>query len=129
MFEITAAAEEAIRLIRAQSDLPQSKALRIAPVPTSGGGLAIGIAFTDGPEAGDQEVSSKPDFNLYLAAELARSFEKATLQATTDAEGIELELRTQADLHDHGGNGDASLSQMLVTRRTHPGKDPRPTRA
>ena len=124
MLEITDAAENAIRLLRQGSDLPESTALRIAPIPSSDGGLAIGLAFTDGPEDGDHEVSAKPDFSVYVAPELAGAFERATLEATADEEGVELELRTQADLHDHGGNGDATLPQKLATRRAHLGASP-----
>lgn len=119
MLEITDAAENAIRLLRKSSDLPQSTALRIAPIPTTEGGLAIGLAFTDGPEDGDHEVSAKAGLTVYVAPELADTFERATLEATADEEGVELELKTQADLHDHGGNGDATLPQKLATRRAH----------
>jgi Fe-S cluster assembly iron-binding protein IscA len=120
MLEITDAAENAIRLLRKSSDLPEATALRIAPIPTTDGGLAIGLAFTDGPEDGDHEVSAKHDLTVFVAPELADTFERATLEATADEEGVELELRTQADLHDHGGNGDATLPQQLATRRAHP---------
>jgi Fe-S cluster assembly iron-binding protein IscA len=121
MLEITDAAENAIRLLRRGSELPESTVLRIAPIPTIDGGLAIGLAFTDGPEDGDHEVSAKADLTVFVAPELASTFDRATLEATADEEGIELELRTQADLHDHGGNGDATLPQQLATRRAHLG--------
>ncbi|MGH2711887.1 MAG: hypothetical protein ACRDH9_11875 [Actinomycetota bacterium] len=117
MFEISESAESALRKIRADSELADSIWLRIAPVSTTEGEITIGIAFTDGPEEGDLAVSSKADFGVYMAAELAGSFGKACLQTTSDAEGIELQVRTQADLHDHGGNGDATLPKMLLARR------------
>lgn len=118
MFEITEGAERAIRRMRADSAQADTTSLRIAPVPTIDGGITIGIAFTQGPEEGDAEVTSKPDFTVYVSSELATSFERVSLEATSDEEGIEIELRTQADLHDHGGNGDRSLPQMLLARRT-----------
>jgi Fe-S cluster assembly iron-binding protein IscA len=125
MFEITEEAERAIRKARADSEMPRSTALRIAPVPTTHGGLAIGIAFTDGPEDGDMKVSVKDDLVVYVAPELATTWERATLKVTADDEGIELELRTQADLHDHGAHGDNSLGKMLIGRREGSGEQGR----
>ena len=118
MFEITEGAERAIRKMRESSAQAGTTSLRIAPVPTVDGGITIGIAFTEGPEEGDAEVTSKPDFTVYVSSELATSFEKVSLEATSDEEGIEIELRAQEDLHDHGGNGDHSLPRMLMARRS-----------
>lgn len=104
MLEITKSAEDAIRLIREESDFPDSTVLRIAPVPTATGGVAIGFAFTEGPDEGDKPISTKDDFRVYLAQELVEPFERATLEATASDEGVELELRTQADLHENGSH-------------------------
>lgn len=104
MLQITEAAETAIRLIREESELPKSTALRIAPIPTDEGGVAIGFAFTDGPDEGDQTIADKEDFRVYLAADLTLAFEGAALDATENEEGIELELRSQAELHDNGSH-------------------------
>jgi Fe-S cluster assembly iron-binding protein IscA len=102
MLQITAAAEQAIRLIREDSELPESTALRIAPIPGPDGGVAIGFAFTDGPDDGDLTISDKEDFRVYLAPDLTRAFDGAALDATASEEGVELELRTQAELHENG---------------------------
>ena len=102
MLQITEAAEAAIRMIRESSEYPESTALRIAPIPTGNGGVAIGFAFTEGPDPGDQEISTKDDFRVYLAADLIEPFGNAALEATSDSEGITLELRTQAELHENG---------------------------
>ncbi|MGH2692232.1 MAG: hypothetical protein ACRDHM_06980 [Actinomycetota bacterium] len=102
MLKITEAAEQAIRLIREDSELPESTALRIAPIPTPEGGVAIGFAFTDGPDDGDLTISDKNDFRVYLAPDLTRAFDGAALDATASGEGVELELRTQAELHENG---------------------------
>ena len=106
MLEITDAAEHAIRLLRQDSELPESTALRIATVPDNeaDGGVAIAFAFTDGPDEGDIPISEKPDFRVYLAAGLVDAFKHAALEATADEEGITLELKTQADLHENGSH-------------------------
>ena len=104
MFEITEAAEVAIRAIRDDSEHPDSTALRIAPIPGPDGGVSIAFAFTEGPDEGDVAISDKEDFRVYLAAELVRPFDGATLEATADEEGVTLELRTQAELHENGSH-------------------------
>ncbi len=104
MLQITEAAENAIRMLRAGSELPESTALRIATIPADEGGVEIAFAFTEGPDEGDLTVSEKEDFRVYLAPDLIEPFENAALEATADDEGIELMLRTQADLHDNGSN-------------------------
>ncbi len=102
MLQITEAAEFAIKQIREQNDVPGSAALRIAAVETPGGGVGVGFAFTDGPEEGDQAVSEREGFRVYISPDLAAAFDNAALEANQSEEGFELELRTQADLHDHG---------------------------
>ena len=102
MLQITEAAEFAIRVIRQTSELPDSTALRIAAVPGVGGEISIAYAFTEGPDEGDVAISEKEDFRVYLARELVGPFENAALEATADDEGIALELRTQAELHEVG---------------------------
>ncbi len=102
MLQITEAAENAIRLLREGSALPESTALRIATIPGDDGEVDIAFAFTEGPDEGDLTISEKDDFRVYLARELVGPFENAALQATADEEGITLELRTQAELHDNG---------------------------
>ena len=106
MLQITEAAENAIRMLREGSALPDSTALRIATVPGSGtaGGVDIAFAFTDGPDEGDLTISDKDDFRVYLAPDLIEPFEHAALEATANAEGIELLLRSQAELHDNGSH-------------------------
>lgn len=103
MLQISEAAEAALRRIRQENDVPDSAALRIDTVQTQGGDAGIGFAFTDGPEDGDQTVSEKEDFQVYLAKELAEPLGDAALDATSNHEGITLELRTQAQLHNHEG--------------------------
>jgi Fe-S cluster assembly iron-binding protein IscA len=116
LIQINEDAENAIRRIRQENHVPSEAVLRIAPVETAGG-IAIGFAFTDSPEEGDRMASSSTGFVVYLAPELAGAFEETVLMTTADVEGVELELRTQADLHDHGGNGDATLPVALAERR------------
>ncbi len=115
MFQITNSAESAIRMLRENSALPESTALRIAPVPAEGGEVGIAFAFTEGPDDGDLTIVEKDDFRVYLAAELAEPFENAALEATADEEGIELALRTQADLHENGSHiGDPDGGQLTL---------------
>jgi hypothetical protein len=106
MLEITESAENAIRMLREGSALPESTALRIATVPGSGseGGVDIAFAFTDGPDEGDLTISDKEDFRVFLAPDLVEPFEHAALEATANEEGIELLLRSQAELHDNGSH-------------------------
>ena len=106
MLEITESAENAIRMLREGSALPQSTALRIATVPGSGSesGVDIAFAFTEGPDEGDVTISDKEDFRVYLAPDLVGPFEHAALEATANEEGIELLLRSQAELHDNGSH-------------------------
>lgn len=106
MLEITESAEKAIRTLRQGSALPQSTALRIATVPgtASEGGVDIAFAFTEGPDEGDVSISDKDDFKVYLAQDLVKPFEHAALEATANEEGIELLLRSQAELHDNGSH-------------------------
>ena len=101
MLQITEAAEAALRKIRGENDFPDSAALRIAAVRTPEGGTGIGFAFTDGPEEGDETVSDKADFRVYLSPDLVEGFSGAALDATASDEGIELELRSQTGMHDH----------------------------
>jgi Fe-S cluster assembly iron-binding protein IscA len=103
MLQISEAAEAALRRIREENDVPDTAALRIDTVQTREGDAGIGFAFTDGPEDGDQMVSEKEGFLVYLAEDLAVSFGNAALDATANHEGITLELRTQAQLHNHEG--------------------------
>lgn len=110
MLQITESAEQAIRMLRAGSELPDSVALRIATVPGGEGGVDIAFAFTEGPDEGDVTISEKEDFRVYLAPDLIEPFEHAALEATADEEGIELMLRSQADLHDNGSNVDQGSS-------------------
>jgi Fe-S cluster assembly iron-binding protein IscA len=103
MLQITEAAESALRRIRHENDVPTTTALRIGAVQRPGGGVGIGFAFTDGPEDGDATISEKEDFLVYLSRELVVPLGEAALEATSDDDGITLELRTQAQLHDHEG--------------------------
>ena len=102
MLQITEAAEAALRRIREEED-SVSSALRIGAVQAPGGAAGIGFAFTDGPEDGDQTISEKDDFHVYLAKELAVPLGDAALDTTSNYEGITLELRTQAQLNNHEG--------------------------
>ena len=113
MLEITEAAEAEIRRLREEIEVPASSALRISPVSTPGGAMGVGFAFTDGPEQGDQTISEREDFRVYLAPELTEAFDNAALEGSINDDGVELELRTQSDMlaqphdnhiHDHDGH-------------------------
>ncbi len=104
MLQISEAAENAIRMLRAGSELPESTALRIATIPGTDGHIEIAYAFTEGPDEGDLRISEKDDFLVYLAPDLIEPFEHAALEATADEEGVSLELKTQADLHQNGSH-------------------------
>jgi Fe-S cluster assembly iron-binding protein IscA len=107
MLQITETAEGAIKRIRQENDVPESAALRIAPVPQADGQVGVGFTFTEGPEEGDQAIAEKQDFRVYLAPELTGPFENAELEANVGEEGIELELRMQAGEHgEHEGHGE-----------------------
>ena len=101
MLQITDGAEAALRQIRDENAVPDDATLRIAAVEAPSGSVGIGFAFTDGPEEGDEAISEKKDFRVYLSRELAAPLGGAALEATADEEGITLELRTQAQLHNH----------------------------
>jgi Fe-S cluster assembly iron-binding protein IscA len=103
VLQITQAAESALRRIRQENDVPATTALRIGAVQRRGGDVGIGFAFTDGPEDGDEMIAEKEDFQVYLSRELVMPLGEAALEATSDEDGITLELRTQAQLHDHQG--------------------------
>jgi Fe-S cluster assembly iron-binding protein IscA len=103
VLQITEAAESALRRIHQQNAVPGATAIRIGAVQRPGGGVGIGFAFTDGPEDGDETISDKEDFVVYLSQELVGPFREAALEATSDQDGITLELRTQAQLRDHQG--------------------------
>jgi Fe-S cluster assembly iron-binding protein IscA len=103
MLQISQSAELALRRIRQKNDFPDAAAVRIGPVRTPGGEVGIGFAFTEGPEENDQVLSDKQGFRVYLADELAAPLEEAALDATSDEDGITLELRTQAQLENHEG--------------------------
>lgn len=102
--QITPSAEATLRRIRQENNFPDTTALRIAGVQRPGGDVGIGFAFTDGPEDGDQMISEKDDFHVYLSKELVAALREAALDATSDDDGITLELRTQAQLHNHEGD-------------------------
>ena len=101
MLQITETAEGAIRRIRQENDLPETIALRIAPAPAPDGSLGVGFTFTENPEQGDQAISERDDFRVYLSPELAGPFDDAELNATVEDDRIELELRSQGGHHDH----------------------------
>jgi Fe-S cluster assembly iron-binding protein IscA len=103
MLQITESAETTLRRIRRENDFPETAALRIAGVQRPGGGVGIGFAFADGPEDGDEVISEKDDFIVYLSKELVSGLEQAALDATSNEDGITLELRTQDQLHNHEG--------------------------
>jgi Fe-S cluster assembly iron-binding protein IscA len=98
MLEISAAAEAALRRIRLQNDVPEDAAVRIGAIETPNGIVGIGFSFTDGPEAGDQTISDRDGFRVYLAKGLAAPLSEAALEETSNSEGITLQLRTQEQL-------------------------------
>jgi Fe-S cluster assembly iron-binding protein IscA len=101
MLQISDSAETALRRIRQENDFPETAAVRIGPVRTPAGEVGIGFAFTDGPEENDEILSEREEFRVYLAEELAAPLGDAALDASSDEEGITLELRTQAQLENH----------------------------
>jgi Fe-S cluster assembly iron-binding protein IscA len=103
MLQISASAETALRRIRQENEFPETSAVRIGSVRTPGGVAGIGFAFTDEPEETDQLLSAREEFRVYLSEELAIPFEDAALDATSDEDGITLELRTQVQLQNHEG--------------------------
>jgi Fe-S cluster assembly iron-binding protein IscA len=103
VLQITEAAESALRRIRQENDVPATTPLRIGAVKRPGGDVGIGFAFTDGPEEGDEMIAEQEDFRVYLSRELVGPLGEAALEATSDEDGIALELRTQAQLHHHQG--------------------------
>jgi hypothetical protein len=102
MFQISEAAETALRRIREESDVPPDAAVRIGRIKDTDGLPGIGFAFTDGPEDGDQTISSATDFPVYLADDLAIRLSEAALQMTSNAEGITLQLQTREQLNGPG---------------------------
>jgi Fe-S cluster assembly iron-binding protein IscA len=106
MLQITDTAEGAIKRIRQENDVPETAALRIAPVPAPDGSVGVGFTFTESPEEGDQTIADRDDFRVYLASELAGPFDDAELNATIAEDSIELELRTQGGLEAPGHNHD-----------------------
>ena len=103
MMQITPSAEGMLRQIRQDADFPETAAVRIAPIGIPEGRMGIGFAFTDGPEDDDQVLSTKLDFRVFLSGRLAETLAEAALDATSNEEGITLELRTQAELHEQQG--------------------------
>lgn len=99
MLQISDAAETALRRIRLENDVAEDAAVRIAAIETPDGFVGIGFAFTDGPEDGDQTISDRDHFRVYLARQLALPLAEAALEETANVEGITLELRTQEQLN------------------------------
>lgn len=103
VLQITEAAEAVIRQVRTENEVPDTAALRIAPVEVPGG-AGIGFTFTDEPTEGDRNISRGPDFTVYLASELVEPLDKAVLEAGPPDQGG-LELRAQGQVHDHDHDG------------------------
>jgi Fe-S cluster assembly iron-binding protein IscA len=104
MLQITEAAEAVIRQVRTENEVPDTAALRIAPVEVPDG-AGIGFTFTNEPTEGDQTISRGADFTVYLASELAGPLDKAVLEAGPPEQGG-LELRAQGQTHDHDHDHD-----------------------
>jgi hypothetical protein len=98
VLQITEAAEAVIRQVRTENEVPDTAALRIAPVEVPGG-AGIGFTFTDAPIEGDRDISRGPEFTVYLASELVEPLDKAVLEAGPPDQGG-LELRPQGQIHD-----------------------------
>jgi Fe-S cluster assembly iron-binding protein IscA len=103
MLQITEAAEAVIRQVRTENEVPDTVALRIAPVEVPDG-AGIGFTFTDEPNEGDQTISRGADFTVYLASELVGPLDGAVLEAGPPEQGG-LELRAQGQTHDHDHEG------------------------
>ena len=101
MLQIRDSAETALRRIRSENDVAHDAAVRIGPIETLDGLIGIGFAFTDGPEDGDQTISEREDFRVYVASEMALSLTAAAIEATDDWEGVTLQLRSQEELNGH----------------------------
>jgi hypothetical protein len=94
MLQITPSAAQVLRLVRSDSNIPESAAVRIQLVPhQEEPHPVIGLAFTEEPEAEDQPVTDDPP--VVVAPELAGPLAGSILDTTETDAGVELQLRPQ----------------------------------
>jgi Fe-S cluster assembly iron-binding protein IscA len=98
MLQITDGAEQALRQIRTDTGVAEDAAVRIGAIETLDGMVGIGFAFTDGPDDGDVPLSEADGFRVYLAKELVAALTDAAIDATSNENGVPLELRAQQEL-------------------------------
>jgi Fe-S cluster assembly iron-binding protein IscA len=108
MLEITESAMGLLKQVRADSNLPESTALRIQAVDSPEQDEAdIGFTFTSGPQSQDQTITEQPDLRVYVAPELATPLSEAVLDTVDTPGGTELQLRVEGsghEGHDHTGH-------------------------
>lgn len=94
MLQITGAATDAIRQIRAQSDAPEEAAVRIQ-LMAAGQEQGLGFAFTEQPDESDQKVADEEDIEIYVAGDLVEPLSGAVIDAQPTEQGTQLLVREQ----------------------------------
>ena len=93
MLQITEAATEVIRGLRAQSEADDVKAVRIQLVP--GEEQSLGLSFAAGPRETDEPIAQEPDIEVYLSEDLVEPLSDAVIDAETTPQGAQLTVRQQ----------------------------------
>jgi Fe-S cluster assembly iron-binding protein IscA len=94
MLQITDAAMNILRQVRAQSEAPEEAAARFA-LTTEGGQQSIAFMFAEDPIEGDHKVADDGELEVYVAPELVDPLTGAVVDATSTERGPELMLREQ----------------------------------
>jgi iron-sulfur cluster assembly protein len=103
---ITSNAAEAIEAILTSTPgLSDDSGLRIAPALADDGQPALGLAFTETPEQGDQVVD-EAGVHVFLDPEAAAILDDKVLDAQVEEGQVGFTVTEQAgaDLHEHGEN-------------------------
>ena len=93
MLQLSSRAASLLDQARESQGIPEHFGVRVYGEPAPEGGTAIGIAFTETPEQGD-EVGEQDGTNLFVAPEVAEPLSAALLDAEESPEGVRLTLKT-----------------------------------
>jgi Fe-S cluster assembly iron-binding protein IscA len=97
MFTVTNKAAELLKTAKSTKGIPDQTGIRIkrsvVPPASNGqpGAVGVGLAFTDGPEAGDAEME-QDGLRIFIEADLTEPLDGRTLDARDDGNGAELVL-------------------------------------
>ena len=99
MLQITDAAMNILRQVRAASEAPDEASARFA-LTQEGDQQGIGFMFAEDPVEGDQKVADDGELEVFVAPELVDPLSDAVVDATSTERGPELLLREQGATDD-----------------------------